>query len=84
MRLLPAFRAAASRRLQFTQMLKFSLPNVPVKLCKTCTDARGITGLTLVDGVEIGTLVELAQWTLAAEKVDVLSDQNLASSIKNT
>lgn len=52
------------------QMLEIlTAQNVPVKLCKTCTDARGITGLTLVDGVEIGTLVELAQWTLAAEKV---------------
>lgn len=42
---------------------------VPVKLCKTCTDGRGITALPLIDGVEIGTLVELAQWTLAADKV---------------
>lgn len=43
--------------------------NVPVKLCKTCTDGRGITGLPLIDGVEIGTLVELAEWTLSADKV---------------
>lgn len=27
---------------------------VPVKLCKTCADARGISQLTLADGVEIG------------------------------
>ncbi|MGP2706575.1 hypothetical protein ACTVM8_27115, partial [Serratia marcescens] len=32
-------------------------------------DARGVSRLPLADGVEIGTLVELAQWTLAAEKV---------------
>ncbi|HBD0985983.1 TPA: DsrE/F sulfur relay family protein YchN, partial [Escherichia coli] len=25
--------------------------------------------LPLIDGVEIGTLVELAQWTLSADKV---------------
>lgn len=43
--------------------------NVAVKLCKTCTDGRGITGLPLIDGVEIGTLVELAEWTLSADKV---------------
>ena len=43
--------------------------NVPVKLCKTCTDGRGISTLPLIDGVEIGTLVELAQWTLSADKV---------------
>ena len=42
---------------------------VPVKLCKTCADARGVSRLPLADGVAIGTLVELAQWTLAAEKV---------------
>ncbi len=52
------------------QMLEIlTAQNVPVKLCKTCADARGISELALVDGVEIGTLLELAQWTLAAEKI---------------
>lgn len=52
------------------QMLEIlTAQNVPVKLCKTCTDGRGISALPLVEGVEIGTLVELAQWTLAADKV---------------
>ncbi|ELW9441343.1 DsrE/DsrF/TusD sulfur relay family protein [Pluralibacter gergoviae] len=52
------------------QMLEIlTAQSVPVKLCKTCTDGRGITGLTLVDGVEVGTVVELAEWTLAADKV---------------
>jgi len=52
------------------QMLEIlTAQNVPVKLCKTCTDGRGITGLPLIDGVEIGTLVELAEWTLTADKV---------------
>ena len=52
------------------QMLEIlTAQDVAVKLCKTCTDGRGITSLPLVDGVEIGTLVELAQWTLAADKV---------------
>ncbi len=52
------------------QMLEIlTAQQVPVKLCKTCTDARGISNLTLVDGVEIGTLVELANWTLEVEKV---------------
>ena len=40
-----------------------------VKLCKTCTNARGITEFPLADGVEIGTLVELADWTIEADKV---------------
>lgn len=42
---------------------------VEIKLCKTCTDARGMTDLPLVDGVQIGTLGELAQWSLDAEKI---------------
>ena len=41
---------------------------VPVKLCKTRGRPR-VSALPLVDGVEVGTLVELAQWTLAADKV---------------
>ncbi|MBC4011806.1 DsrE family protein [Morganella morganii] len=40
-----------------------------IKLCKTCTDARGITELPLVDGVQVGTLAGLAQWSLDAEKI---------------
>ncbi|WP_324681222.1 DsrE/DsrF/TusD sulfur relay family protein [Bibersteinia trehalosi] len=40
-----------------------------IKLCKTCTNARGITELPLAEGVEIGTLAELADWTLWADKV---------------
>ncbi|PJG82698.1 DsrE/DsrF/TusD sulfur relay family protein [Caviibacterium pharyngocola] len=40
-----------------------------VKLCKTCTNARGITDLPLAEGVRIGTLVELADWTVEADKV---------------
>lgn len=40
-----------------------------IKLCKTCANARGIIGLPLADGVEIGTLSELATWTMEADKV---------------
>ena len=43
--------------------------SVPVKLCRTCAQARGIQDLPLIAGVEIGTLPELAQWTLEADKV---------------
>lgn len=52
------------------QMLEIlTAQEVPVKLCKTCADGRGVSGLPLIDGVEIGTLVELAQWTIEADKV---------------
>ncbi|EJF33063.1 MULTISPECIES: DsrE/DsrF/TusD sulfur relay family protein [Enterobacteriaceae] len=52
------------------QMLEIlTAQGVPVKLCKTCTDGRGITSLPLIEGVAIGTLVELAEWTLASDKI---------------
>lgn len=42
---------------------------VALKLCRTCAVARGIAGAQLLAGVEIGTLPELAQWTMEAHKV---------------
>ena len=40
-----------------------------VKLCRTCALARGLADLPLIPGLGIGTLPELAEWTLAADKV---------------
>ena len=40
-----------------------------IRLCRTCAEARGIAELPLITGVHIGTLPELAEWTLAADKV---------------
>lgn len=52
------------------QMLEIlTAQGAEIKLCKTCTNARGITDLPLADGVQIGTLSELADWTMAADKV---------------
>ena len=42
---------------------------VAVKLCRTCAMARGLMDLPLIPGVSIGTLPELAEWTLQADKV---------------
>ena len=39
-----------------------------VNACGTCTDARGIARLTLIEGVEISTMSQLAAWTLDADK----------------
>ena len=44
---------------------------VPVSVCGTCMDARGIAADELVDGSSRGTLDELAEWTEWAEKVVV-------------
>lgn len=52
------------------QMLEIlTAQNVPVLLCKTCAEGRGISELPFIEGVEIGTLVQLAKWTLQADKV---------------
>ena len=42
---------------------------VTIKLCRTCALARGLAALPLIEGVEIGTLPELADWTMQADKV---------------
>ena len=40
-----------------------------VKACGSCIDARGLRNLQLVEGVEISNMSELAQWSVAADKV---------------
>jgi uncharacterized protein involved in oxidation of intracellular sulfur len=40
-----------------------------VGVCGTCMDARGIAEAELAAGAVRGTLAQLAEWTLAADKV---------------
>ena len=40
-----------------------------IRLCRTCALARGLGELPLIPGTAIGTLAELAQATLDADKV---------------
>jgi len=40
-----------------------------VKACGTCSEARGISGLALIEGVEISTMSQLAQWVVESDKV---------------
>ena len=40
-----------------------------IKACGTCADARGLRELKFVDGVEISTMSQLAQWVVDADKV---------------
>jgi uncharacterized protein involved in oxidation of intracellular sulfur len=42
---------------------------VPVRLCKTCAANRGLLDLKWITGVTLGTLPELAEATLQADKV---------------
>lgn len=39
-----------------------------VKLCGTCCEARGIKALPLLEGAEVSTMSQLAQWTVESEK----------------
>lgn len=39
------------------------------KLCTTCTKARGITHLPLIESITLGTLDDAAAWILWADKV---------------
>lgn len=40
-----------------------------VKTCGICSEARGIKNLSLIEGVEISTMNQLAQWTVESDKV---------------
>jgi uncharacterized protein involved in oxidation of intracellular sulfur len=40
-----------------------------VKACGSCSEARGLKGLALIEGVEISNMGQLAQWTVEADKV---------------
>lgn len=40
-----------------------------VKACGSCSDARGIRDIPLIEGVEISTMSQLCTWTVEAEKV---------------
>ena len=42
---------------------------VDIRLCRTCALARGLAELPLIPGTAIGTLVELAEATILADKV---------------
>lgn len=40
-----------------------------VKACGTCADARGLRELKLLDGIELSTMSQLAEWVVQADKV---------------
>ena len=50
-------------------MLKGVLRKGEVLLCGTCMDARGISEEEIIDGTQRSTMQELAQRTMAAERV---------------
>lgn len=40
-----------------------------IKACGSCSEARGIKGLALIEGIEISTMAQLAQWTIESDKI---------------
>ena len=40
-----------------------------VKACGTCTEARGLDKLALIEGIEISTMSQLAVWVVESDKV---------------
>lgn len=40
-----------------------------IKACGTCADARGLRELKLVEGVELSTMSQLAQWVVEADRI---------------
>ena len=65
---LPNQRDASGNGLQ-TMVEELLGLGVDIKLCRTCAQARGIVDLPLIPGAVIGTLAELAEATIAADKV---------------
>lgn len=43
--------------------------NAIIKLSKTCMEKRGMKDILLLKGIELGTMEELAEWTLNADKI---------------
>ncbi|QQX82674.1 DsrE family protein [Shewanella sp. KX20019] len=51
------------------QMLEIVIAqNTQVKFCGSCMHARGLTKLAVIDGCEVATMDDLAQWVLMADK----------------
>ncbi len=40
-----------------------------IKACSTCVEARGLDKASLIEGIEISTMSQLAQWVMDSEKV---------------
>lgn len=57
----------AERQTQELMLKEIIAHNGEVLLCKTCVNARGLQNAKWIDGVAVGTLQDLAKWTLEAD-----------------
>jgi uncharacterized protein involved in oxidation of intracellular sulfur len=52
------------------RMLKGAInKGAQVKACGNCSEARGLEGLALIQGVEISSMSQLAAWNVDADKI---------------
>lgn len=52
------------------RMLKLSISKrAKVKICGSCAEARGLKNAALIEGTEISTMAELANWVVDSDKV---------------
>ena len=52
------------------RMLKAVINNAgQVKACGTCSEARGIEGLRLIEDIEINTMSQLKDWMIESDRV---------------
>lgn len=62
-----ANQATADKQTHEMMLLEIVANGAQVLLCKTCVSARGLQNAQWIDGVGIGTLDDLARWTLEAD-----------------
>ena len=53
-----------------------------VKLCTSCVKARGLLEAKLIDGVTLGTLADVSEWTLWADKVLTVENNNINNKVR--
>jgi uncharacterized protein involved in oxidation of intracellular sulfur len=52
------------------RMLKsITIKGVKVKICGSCAEARGLKSSQLIEGAEISSMAELADWVAGSEKI---------------
>lgn len=52
------------------RMMKYSIKQgAQVKICGSCADARGMKNAELIQGAEISTMAEFAEWVADSDKV---------------
>lgn len=52
------------------RMIKLAVSRgAKIKICGSCAEARGLKNMAILEGAEISTMAELAQWVMESDKV---------------